>query len=146
MIQVHPYDTLYAEIAINAPAERVFEAFVSAQERMKWWAHHEWVATSTTSDARPGGSWQVAVRGNGQSTSARGEYIVVDSPRMAVFTWLPDWYEKASTSLVRVDVEANGSASTLRITHSGLISQADREGSGSWSSLIAVFKSYVENR
>jgi uncharacterized protein YndB with AHSA1/START domain len=34
-------DTIVQEITINAPAERVFEALVDPEQRIKWWAKRD---------------------------------------------------------------------------------------------------------
>ncbi len=74
MNQTSTSDTIRKEIAINAPAERVFEALVDPNQRLQWWGHGPYRMTHAESDLRPGGKWELHVEADGRTTSARGEY------------------------------------------------------------------------
>jgi uncharacterized protein YndB with AHSA1/START domain len=98
-------DTIVQEITIKASAERVFEALTDPRQRMKWWgAEGLYRATDMESDLRPGGKWSTRGTGYGKSFSVRGEYRVIERPRVLAFTWIPDWQENAPESLVRFDL------------------------------------------
>jgi len=138
-------DTIVREVTINAPAERIFEALTNPGQRVKWWgAEGRFQATQMDSDLRPGGRW--AMRGigiGGKPFCVVGEYYIVERPRLLVFTWLPDWQEGATESLVRFDLEEKDGVTTLRLTHSGLAGEGVRAHQG-WPQILTWLQAYIE--
>jgi len=134
------------EITIDASAERVFEALISPEERVKWWgAGGSFQTTHMESDLRPGGRWAMrGLRMNGQPFTITGEYREITRPRLLVFTWLPDWQGKAETSLVRIDLDENNGMTTVRLTHSGLTVEALRTGHRGWPQILAWLRAHAE--
>jgi uncharacterized protein YndB with AHSA1/START domain len=139
-------DTIVQEIMIEGSAERIFEALTNPHERMKWWgAEGRFQVTHFASDLRPGGKW--TMRGNGMGGkpfTVVGEYREIDRPRLLVFTWLPDWYENATETLVRWSLEENAGITTVRLTHSGLVSEDSRTSHRGWPQILGWLKTYVE--
>jgi uncharacterized protein YndB with AHSA1/START domain len=139
-------DAIVQEITIESSAERVFDALTNPDERMKWWgAEGRFQVTHFESDLRPGGKWMM--RGNGmggKSFTITGEYREVDRPRLLVFTWLPDWYENATETLVRWSFNENEGVTTVRLTHSGLTSEESRINHRGWPQILGWLKAYVE--
>jgi uncharacterized protein YndB with AHSA1/START domain len=141
--------TIVQEITISAPAGRVFDAFVDPSARVKWWSAPDgrFRSTQMESDLRPGGKW--AMRGTRQDGSpfiVNGEYRAVERPTLLVFTWLPSWQGDATESLVRVEfTEANG-VTHVRLTHSGLVTEASRTSHRGWAQILGWLKAYVESR
>ena len=133
-------------ITIDASAERVFEALVSPDERVKWWgAEGSFQTTDMESDLRVGGRWLMrGLRLNGEQFTIAGEYREIIRPRLLVFTWLPDWQENAGTSLVRIDLEESDGMTTVRLTHSGLTTEARRTGHRGWPQILAWLRAHVE--
>jgi uncharacterized protein YndB with AHSA1/START domain len=80
----------------------------------------------------------------GKPFSVGGVYRTIERPRLLVFTWLPDWQEDATESLVRLDLEENGGARTARLTHSGLTSESSRSSHRGWPQILAWLQSHVE--
>src|SRR3984893_4799140 len=119
-------DTIVQEIAIKAPAERIFEALTNREQRLKWWgAEGQYRGTHMESDLRPGGKWMTrGVGRGGQTFCVGGEYRSIERPRPLGFTWLPDWEPNATESLVRFDLEEVDGVTTLRLTHSGLVTES----------------------
>jgi uncharacterized protein YndB with AHSA1/START domain len=142
----HTSDAIVQEIMINAPAERIFDALINPDERVKWWgAEGSFQTTHVESDLRPGGKW--AMRGlgmNGRPFAITGEYREIARPHLLVFTWLPDWQEGASTSLVRVDLEEKAGITTVRLTHSGLTGEASRTSHRGWPQILSWLRAYAE--
>ncbi len=134
------------EITINASAERVFEALVDPGERVKWWgAEGSFQTTHMESDLRPGGRWRMqGLRMNGRPFAIAGEYREIVRPRVLVFTWLPDWQENASVSLVRIDLEEHDGVTTVRLTHSGLTAEDLRTGHRGWPQILAWLRAHAE--
>src|SRR5580658_5023503 len=115
-------DTIIEEITIKAPAERIFEALTNPEQRAQWWgAEGRFQTTHMESDLRPGGKWIMRGMGmNGKPFRVSGQYRDIERPRLLVFTWLPDWQEEATETVVRLELEENGDVTTVRLTHSGL--------------------------
>src|SRR5215472_14511787 len=145
MNQTDERDTIVKEITIKASAGRIFEALTDPDQRMKWWgAEGRFQTTQMESDLRPGGRW--AMRGTGiggKPFSVIGEYRIVEHPRLLVFTWLPNWQEGATESLVRFDLEEGDGVTTVRLTHSGLTSDGVRAHQG-WPQILTWLHAYVE--
>jgi uncharacterized protein YndB with AHSA1/START domain len=135
--------TIVKEIAIKAPADRVFEALTDPLQRVKWWGvEGKFQVTEMESDLRPGGAWLMRGVGmGGKPFTIRGEYRAIDRPRLLEFTWLPDWQE--SQTLVRFDLEEKDGATTVRLIHSGLTSEHFEKYQG-WPWLLALLRAYVE--
>jgi uncharacterized protein YndB with AHSA1/START domain len=60
-----------------------------------------------------------------------------------VFTWLPDWQEDATESLVRVDLVEQNGITTVRLTHSGLTAETSRNSHRGWPQVLALLQAYV---
>jgi uncharacterized protein YndB with AHSA1/START domain len=140
-------DTIRAEIAIKASAERIFEALTDPAQRVKWWGlKGRFETTEVESDLRVGGRW--AMRGNGMGGkpfSVVGAYRIVEPPRVLAFTWLPSWDEDATETLVRFDLSEQGGVTTVRLTHSGFASEGSRARHQGWPQILSWLQGYVES-
>jgi uncharacterized protein YndB with AHSA1/START domain len=139
-------DTIVKEISIRASAERIFEALTSPDQRVRWWgAEGRFQATHMESDLRPGGRWLMRGIGMGRRPfTVSGRYRDIERPRLLVFTWLPDWQDDAPESLVRFELEERDGVTTVRLTHSGLTSEASRASHQGWPQILAWLRAYVE--
>lgn len=139
-------DTIVQEIAIEAPAQRIFEALTDPAQRVKWWrAEGRFQATQMESDLRAGGKWTMRGTGlGGKPFAVVGEYRTVEPPRLLVFTWLPDWQEDALETLVRVELEEKNGITTVRLTHSGLTSESSRASHRGWPQVLSWLRTWVE--
>ena len=139
--------TIVKEITIKGSAERIFEALTNPDQRVKWWgAEGRFQATQMESDLRPGGSWVMRGIGvGGKPFTVLGTYRTIERPHRLVFTWLPDWQEGATESVVRFDLEEKDGVTTLRLTHSGLTSEGARAHQG-WPQILTWLQAYVEGR
>lgn len=139
-------NAIVAEIAINASAERIFEALVDPAQRAAWWGLKGRFETKEfESDLRPGGRW--AMRGTGMGGkpfNVVGEYRAIDRPRLLTFTWLPDWDEEATETLVRFDLSEHAGVTTVRLTHSGFASEGSRARHQGWPQILGWLKDYAE--
>jgi uncharacterized protein YndB with AHSA1/START domain len=138
-------ETIVQEIAIQAPAQRVFEALTDPEQRVKWWGSKgRFQTTHMESDLRAGGKW--AMRGTGMGGrpfTVGGEYRAVEPPRLLVFTWLPTWQPDAAESLVRFDLEEKDGVTTVRLTHSGLTAAGALAHKG-WLQVLGWLRAFVE--
>lgn len=139
-------DTIVEEITIRAPADRIFTALTSPEERVRWWgAEGRFRATHVESDLRPGGNW--VMRGTafgGRPFTIQGVYREIDRPRLLVFTWLPSWQDDPIETLVSFDILEKDGVTTVRVTHSGLATESARAQHRGWPDILAWLKSYVE--
>jgi len=139
-------DPIVQEITIRGTAEQIFRALTDPEERLKWWGGpgSRFKLTGFASDLRPGGKWIMHAESLGRAVTIRGEYREIDPPRLLVFTWLPDWYENATESLVRWDLEEHDGVTRVRLTHSGLLTEAARENHRGWTQIVGWLKEYIE--
>lgn len=148
MNPIRANDSIVQEVTIKASAKRIFEALTNPDERVQWWgAEGRFQATHMESDLRPGGKWMMRGVGvGGKPFRVSGVYREIDRPRLLVFTWLPDWQEDATESLVRLDLEEKDGATTVRLTHSGLTSESSRASHQGWPQILAWLQSHVERK
>jgi len=140
-------DMVVQEITIKGAAERIFAALTNPEERLKWWGGPggRFTLTSFQSDLRPGGKWIMHAESFGRVVTIRGEYREIEPPHLLVFTWLPDWYENATESLVRWELEEHAGMTTVRLIHSGLATEAARENHRGWPQILGWLQKYIES-
>jgi uncharacterized protein YndB with AHSA1/START domain len=138
-------DTIVQAITIHAPAERIFDALANPAERVKWWnAPGRFAMTHAESDLRPGGKWIMKGSGYGKNVTVKGEYRRIDRPWLLEFTWLPDWQGDPTESLVRFDLEEKDGITTVRLTHSGLVTDGARASHRGWAEILGLLQAYVQ--
>jgi uncharacterized protein YndB with AHSA1/START domain len=139
-------DTLTEEITIQAPADRVFVALTSPEQRMKWWgAEGRFQTTHMESDLRPGGRWLMRGIGIGDRPfTVQGVYREIKRPHLLAFTWLPSWQDDALESLVRFDLQEKDGMTTVRVTHSGLTTATARNQHRGWPDILVWLRAYLE--
>ncbi len=142
-----PAIRIVEEITIDAPAERVFDAFLSPEARIRWWnVAGRFRTTTAQSDLRPGGRWSMQGIGmNDRPFTLRGEYRIVNRPTLVEFTWLPDWQDEAIESIVRVEFEETAGVTRVRLTHSGL-TEGTRNNHRGWPQVLAALGQHVVQR
>jgi uncharacterized protein YndB with AHSA1/START domain len=139
-------DNIVQEVKIKGSANRIFEALTDPDQRVKWWgAEGRFQATHMESDLRPGGKWMMQGNGvGGKPFRVSGEYRQIESPRLLVFTWLPDWQDDATESVVRIELKEENGVTTVRLTHSGLTSETSRSSHKGWPQILSWLRDYVE--
>jgi uncharacterized protein YndB with AHSA1/START domain len=138
-------ETVIQEITIKAPAKRIFEALTNPEQRKEWWgAEGRFQTTQVESDLRVGGKWRMRGTGFGRPFTIKGEYRTIEPPHVLVFTWLPDWQEHPTETLVRFDLTENDGLTTVRLTHSGLTPEGSQAHKG-WPQILAWLREYIEH-
>jgi uncharacterized protein YndB with AHSA1/START domain len=138
-------ETVVEQISIRAGAETIFEALTNPAARMQWWGREgRFQVTHIESDLRPEGKFLMTGTAMGGPFEVTGEYRQVERPRLLVFTWLPSWQGDNTESLVRFDLTEENSSTTVRLTHSGLTTEASRNTHRGWPQILASLRSYVE--
>jgi uncharacterized protein YndB with AHSA1/START domain len=70
---------------VDAPANVVFDAWTKAEHLQRWFAPDGFSISSATSDPRPGGEFEIVMRGpQGEDYPLRGSYTEFDPPRKVV--------------------------------------------------------------
>jgi uncharacterized protein YndB with AHSA1/START domain len=146
MIATTMTDAIVEEITIKAPAARIFDALTNPQQLMAWWRREgQYVLTECELDLRPGGKWAMRGRAhNGHPFHVSGEYREIHPPRLLVFTWTPDWSAEATDSVVRWELDEKDGVTTVRLTHSGLMTEAARQSHRGWPQIVARLRDYAE--
>jgi uncharacterized protein YndB with AHSA1/START domain len=147
MKQLDTNNAIVKEIIIKAPAERIYEALTDPGQRVKWWgAEGRFKATHMESDLRIGGPWLMSGAGTGgKPFTIRGEYRSIDPPRVLEMTWLADWHENATLTVVRFDLVEKDGSTMVRLTHSGFATEQARETYQGWPWLLSLLQAYVES-
>jgi uncharacterized protein YndB with AHSA1/START domain len=135
-------DPIVREIDIEAVPETVFEFFVDADKLTRW------LAVEATLDPRPGGvCHQVheGYRGSGPF-HMRGEFVELDPPRWVVFTWgfeEPEIGAPLGGSTVEVTLSPSGAGTRVRLVHTGLSTEANRDASTGWTVMLDRLRAAV---
>jgi uncharacterized protein YndB with AHSA1/START domain len=140
-----PSASVTEQVAIKAPAERVFDALTDPQQRVKWWgAEGRFQTQRMESDLRPGGRWLMSGIGmGGRPFTIRGVYREIERPRLLSFTWIPSWQGSDLETLVRFDLNEKDGVTTVRLTHSGLTQDSRAQHRG-WPDVLAWLREHVE--
>ena len=99
------------ERTFDAPRQRVFEAWTSAEVMKRWWhAGHDWETTEASVDLRVGGAVRVVMRNPHEDAEygGGGEYTEIDPPRRLAFTWEWDDERDQRSQVIEIDFVARG--------------------------------------
>jgi uncharacterized protein YndB with AHSA1/START domain len=61
-------------------------------------------------------------------------------------TWLSDWHENATLTVVRFDLVEKDGSTTVRLTHSGFATDEARETYQGWPWLLSLLQAHVEQK
>ena len=88
---------------IDAPRERVFEAFSDPDRLARWWGPAGFSSTFHEFDFRPGGSWRFILHGpDGANYPNESVFVEVVKPERIVFDHLSDhWFRMTITLSAR---------------------------------------------
>jgi uncharacterized protein YndB with AHSA1/START domain len=143
-------DEIVQEVTIKAPAARIFDALTRPAELLKWWKSdsNNFHLIHAECDVRPGGKWLMRVAGNcgpQQSESVvSGEYLAVESPHLLSFTWIRE-HEDLPETLVRWELHEKDGLTTVRVTHSKLVTESLRARNSGWPIVVDRLRAYIEN-
>lgn len=122
---------VHASVEVAAKPDAVFRA-ISSPEVAEWWGSPElYRVEKWTGDLRPGGKWQADTRaaGGGPEMIVRGEFIMIDPPRVLEHTWEPSWDNWAKT-VVRYELTPTKTGTLVNVTHSGFVEAASAKDHG----------------
>jgi len=88
---------------IDAPRERVFDAFSDPERLARWWGPAGFTSTFHEFDLRPGGAWRFILHGpNGANYPNESVFVEVVKPERIVFDHLSDhWFRMTITLSTR---------------------------------------------
>jgi uncharacterized protein YndB with AHSA1/START domain len=139
---------LRVERTFDAPAQAVFDAWTSPEVMRRWWhAGPDWETPVAEVDLRVGGGFRITMsRPDGQAHTGTGEYTVVDPPHRLAFTWT--WEGEESTlgadTLVEVEFQERGGATTVVLSHTGLSGEESaRSHTEGWEDVLDNLASKV---
>lgn len=142
------FDTIVSEIDIAAPPERVFKAIADAEDVRR----RAPMLSVYEMDARVGGGWRLEMRPpqpyRGVDVVVHdGEILEYDPPRLLVYTWTANFHnDPKHKSVVRWELTPTKNGTHVKLTHSGLASEAEaaKAYSGGWPGVLDELKRYVE--
>jgi uncharacterized protein YndB with AHSA1/START domain len=131
-------DAVRAEIAIEAPIERVYAMFTDPAQLVRW------IGIRAMLEPKPGGQFRFELM-PGEFCS--GRYRELDPPHRVVFTW--GWESGAlpvgpGSSTVTVELEHTAGVTTVRLIHSGLSREMRDHHAGGWANFLPRLKEAAE--
>lgn len=121
-------------IRIEAPREQVFALLTDVAEMPRW-------MPVVAFEPHLGGRFEMVK----DDWEAEGEVIEFDPPRAVAFTW--DWRNQplGARTEVRFELEEDGAATVVRLTHAGFPEQAQQKShSEGWAHYIGRLKKIAE--
>ena len=144
--------SLVLDRTINAPRDRVFEAFTQPEHLSRWWAAREGYSTPIAEvDLRIGGRYRLGMQDPEQDYPfvVGGIFKEVAHPEKLVFTWTwetaphdSDW--TPPETLVTVEFIDLGGSTGIRLTHEALSDENMRdEHSLGWGGCFDSLTKYL---
>jgi uncharacterized protein YndB with AHSA1/START domain len=133
MAKVDQDTVLQVQRRFDAPRERVFDAWTNPDVLRTWWSAMPTMKPGDIEvDLREGGRYRMAmVTDTGEVHTVTGEYKEVRRPERLVYTWTwesnPEEMQGSADTIVAVDFEADGDATTVTLTHTGFASAQIRD-------------------
>jgi uncharacterized protein YndB with AHSA1/START domain len=112
---------------IRADAADVFNAWLEPRSVAVWMKpRHEVALTEVQLDARPGGTFRIAMRANGRDEVHEGVYALIDRPNRLRFSW-SSVSAGANTTVDITLLTSPDGQTMLLLKHEGFTSHAARE-------------------
>jgi uncharacterized protein YndB with AHSA1/START domain len=124
---------LRIERVLPASARDVFSAWTDPSVMARWLSPSGRAEVEV--DLRVGGSFRVAMVGDGMQIDHHGEYLVVESPRKLVFTWCSR-YTGPGPSVVTVVLTPRGDDTHLLLIHEQLPTEHRESHESGWGSIL----------
>ncbi|HKB88897.1 MAG TPA: SRPBCC domain-containing protein [Opitutaceae bacterium] len=105
---------------IKAPIARVFTAWTTPSDLVKWFGPGDWKVSAADVDPRSGGSYRITFHSDNEAhdVTVSGVYREIKAPTKLVFTWKSEGMNIGET-LVTVDLkDADGSTEVI-VRHEG---------------------------
>lgn len=133
----------------RAPRELVYEAFTRAEMLRHWMCPEGYAIRAAHADPRVGGRFHIEMLSpEGVSYRVGGFYLEMRAPELLVLTWTwePGHTMPDIETVIRVELSAQGKDTLMVMTHSGLVSEAERAAhqlgwAGAFNNLDALLAS-----
>jgi len=115
---------------IKAPRERVFAAWTTAAEIVKWFGPETCRTVSANLDLRVGGEYHIRVKSDETGElELRGAFREVKRPSKLVYTWIWEGLPQVefSETVVKVDFLERNGFTDVQITHEDLPNEEQRQ-------------------
>ena len=94
-------------------------------------------------DVRPGGRYELVMRGNDGEYYLSGACEEIDPPKKVVMTW--KWKTGEITSRVTIELNPEGNKTHLRLTHTGFAEASDAAAHNQgWTSSLNDLDKYLK--
>jgi len=147
--------TLILKRTLNAPLERAFKAWTSAEHIQQWMRPEPGMIVPLASmDLRVGGKFRIQMKTpDGEFYTAVGEFKEVQAPERLVYTW--DWEKDGSgeefgevegkPSLITVEFLQRGERTEMVLTHSRFATVETRDSHArGWGRIVDSLATFVE--
>ena len=147
--------TLILKWMLNAPQERAFKVWTSAEHIQQWMQPEPGMVVPLTSmDLRVGGKYRIQMKTpDGEFFTAVGVFKEVKAPERLVYTW--DFEKDGSgaefgevegkESLITVEFLKRGERTEMVLTHSRFATVESRDNHArGWGKLVESFARFVE--
>jgi len=120
--------TLVIRRSFDADMETLFRALTDPEAVKSWFGGCTMKVRHAENDLRAGGRWAIGMVGDdGEEHNVSGEYVEIDAPHKAVFTWAwrstPDRVSRVTYALT----PAGDGRTTLTLTHERLANVEARD-------------------
>lgn len=144
------HDTIVSEIDIAAPPERVFDAIANPETVRR----RAPALDLYEMDLRVGGKWRMEMRmpkphRGVNVVKHHGEILEIDPPGLLAFTWFANFHSDPNhRSVVRWELTPTKSGTHVKVTHSGLASEAAAatDYAGGWPGVLTEIKTWTEKQ
>jgi len=127
----------------DAPAERVFDAWLDPKTAGRWlFATPTGKMTRVEIDARVSGKF-LLIRRDGDDVEHVGEYLEIDRPRRLVFTFKVPKYSSENTR-VTVEITPAGSGCELTLTHHNVLPEWNDRTREGWTMILNSLAGQLE--
>ncbi|HEX8084159.1 MAG TPA: metalloregulator ArsR/SmtB family transcription factor [Solirubrobacteraceae bacterium] len=130
------------ELYIRTTPERLWQAITSGEDTSRYY-----FGSPVSSNWTPGSRFEMTAPHDPQTIWVDGEVLEVDPPRRLVQSFTAHWDEEMdqqAPSRVTWEIEPQGDACRLRVTHEGLSAAAAQQVSGGWPQILSGLKTLLE--
>jgi uncharacterized protein YndB with AHSA1/START domain len=128
---------------IDAPSERVFDAWMNREEWETWMGPEGCRCELTLFEPRVDGRYRIVMRmSDGRELIVGGTFQVIEAPYLIALTW--KWEHGEHDSLVTIRMNDIGGETELTLRHEGLLTQENCEGHNQgWSGALDKLEAYL---
>lgn len=122
---------------INASAQVIFDAWLDPDSLSEWMRPCSSATAKSTVkvDPREGGAFEIVMHVPSGAVSHTGIYQIIDPPHRLVFTW-NSIHAGHKDSLVTVELNPDGEATEVIITHERLPEASQSAHFGGWTEIL----------